>query len=168
MRNLRTIAAFILTTAIISGVLFVLPSSAIEPTFRPTIVQEKYLYGIPERTTPEKLKQILPNAEMNSNDKYIKTGDTVVIDKKSYTVVILGDVDGDGYITSIDYQMVKRHYLGTYTITGDAYLLAACNDKLDGKIKAVTYLMIKRHVLDNFNMNMDYTGDESGWTSGWN
>lgn len=167
MRTFRRIAAFVITTVFALGVLSVLPSSAIETTFRPTVVKDKYLYGIPERTTPEKLKNVLPAAEPKTNDKYIKTGDTVVIGDKSYTVVILGDVDGDGYITSIDYQRVKMHYLGTYTITGEANLLAACDDDLDGKIKAVTYLMIKRHVLGNYNMNIDYTGDESGWTSGW-
>ncbi|HOJ48957.1 MAG TPA: dockerin type I repeat-containing protein [Bacillota bacterium] len=172
MRTLKRIAAFICSTVMVLGALSVLPSSAIEESFRPTVVKEKYLYGIPERTTPEKLKSVLPGAvlpelEQNQDIRYIRTGDTMVIGDKSYTVVILGDVDSDGYITSLDYQKVKMHYLGTYTITGEANLLAACDDDLDGKIKAVTYLMIKRHVLGNYNMNMDYTGDESGWTSGW-
>jgi hypothetical protein len=170
MKNLGRIAAFILTTVILAGA--VLPSSAIEANYRPTI-KGAYLYGIPERTTPEGLKNVLlgavlPELEENKTIKYIRTGDTVVIDEKSYTVVILGDVNGDGVINVLDYQKVKKHYLGTYTITGDAYLLAACDDDLDGKIKAAIYLMIKRHVLGNYNMNIDYTGDENSWTSGWN
>lgn len=177
MRTLRRIAAFILTTIIITGVLCVLPSSvlqntsALQTSFRPT-VKGAYLYGIPEKTTPLDLARVLPGAVLpelqnNTNIKYIRTGDTVVINGQSYTVVILGDVNGDGYINTMDYLRVKKHYLGTYTITGDPYLLAAYDDDLDSKIKAVTYLMIKRHVLGNYNMNIDYTGDEGDWTSGW-
>lgn len=171
MKILVRVAAFILTTVIITGVLCALPSSAIDTIYRPTI-KGAYLYGIPEKTTPEGLKSVLPGVvlpelEADKTIKYIRTGDRAVIDGKSYTVVILGDVSGDGVINVIDYQRVKKHYLGTYTITGDANLLAAYDDDLDGKISAVTYLMIKRHVLGNYNMNIDYTGDESNWTSGW-
>lgn len=185
MKRLYKLVAVILSTIILLGALCAFPSAAAEEmTFKPT-VKGAYLYGIPAKTTFDELAAVLyktiidiksttGSAVVSGSNTYIGTGFTVSLNGNSYTAVILGDINSDGVITAMDYQMVKRHYLGTYTIPSDAKLLAAGDDDLDGSIKAYIYLMIKRHVLGNYDMNInytvpysDYTDDESGWTTSW-
>jgi len=183
-RRLRLLS--LMLAAVISFVaLCATPSAAEEEmTFKPT-VKGAYLYGIPEKTTYDKLAAVLYKTiidikstsgavVVSGQDTYIGTGFTVSLNGNSYTAVILGDVNGDGILTAMDYIHIKRHYLGTYTIPGEAKLLAAGDDDFDGKIKAYIYLMVKRHVLGSYKMNVNYTvpytdfeDDESGWTTSW-
>ncbi|HAN20202.1 MAG: hypothetical protein A2Y15_09805 [Clostridiales bacterium GWF2_36_10] len=167
-----------------TGVFCVLPADAEEMTFKPT-VKGSYLYGIPEKTTFDDLALVIPKtiidikrldgtAVKSGSSTFIGTGFTVSLNGNSYTAIILGDVDGDGIIKSADYQKIKMHYLGSFTITGSANLLAAGDDDLDGKIKAIKYLMVKRHFMGTYNINVNYTvpyttppDDESGWTNSW-
>lgn len=58
------------------------------------------------------------------------------------TVLVMGDVDGDGTVTSYDYLFIKRHFMGTYNLK-DVYFQAGNiggGDKLD----VVDYVLIKR------------------------
>ena len=64
--------------------------------------------------------------------------------------VKLGDVNGDGNIDALDYAMVKRHVLGTYTLTEDQIPAADING--DGNVDALDYAMVKRHVLGTFTI----------------
>lgn len=57
----------------------------------------------------------------------------------------LGDCNGDGSITSMDYMMLKRTVLGTYT--PNAQQLSAMDVNKDGRVNAVDYMLQKRHVL---------------------
>lgn len=63
-----------------------------------------------------------------------------------YDVVIYGDVNGDGRITSMDMLYIKRHILYIKTLSG-AYLLAADTNK-DSDVTSMDMLYIKRHILD--------------------
>lgn len=184
MKSFCRIAALIVTAVIAASVLCILPSAASEMTFKPTIDSD-YMFGIPEKTTFDSLAAVMPgtilevkdsqgNRVISGSNTYIGTGSVVSINGSSFTVVVLGDVNGDGVITSVDYLRVKRYYLGTIEIKKDAELLAAGDEDLDGKVKAYKYLLVKRHVLGSYNMNMDYTvplappiDDESGWSPGW-
>lgn len=56
----------------------------------------------------------------------------------------LGDVTGDGYIKSTDYLLIKRHVLGTYTLTGKALQAADVNG--NGKVDSIDYLYVNRFV----------------------
>ncbi len=71
-------------------------------------------------------------------------GDTVV---GTYTIVVKGDVNGDGKVTGLDYIRVKRHILRVSKLSG-AYAEAA--KVLNGAtISARDYIMIKRYVIGN-------------------
>ncbi|MBR5745638.1 MAG: DUF4855 domain-containing protein [Clostridia bacterium] len=61
-----------------------------------------------------------------------------------------GDANNDGSITPVDYAMVKRVYLRTYTPTEDQ--LIGCDANGDGKISPVDYAMVKRHVLRTYTI----------------
>lgn len=56
-----------------------------------------------------------------------------------------GDVNGDGIISASDYTLVKKHVLGTGSISGSALNAADYNN--DGIISASDYTLIKKSVL---------------------
>lgn len=68
----------------------------------------------------------------------------------SRTSAGLGDVNGDGDINAIDYLLVKRAVLGTYTLT-DAARIAA-DIQQDGTIDAVDYMLLKRYILGTYQL----------------
>ena len=72
---------------------------------------------------------------------------TIIIDgiEYTYTVIIKGDVNGDGLIYATDYVKVKNHIMGKSKLT-DAYLMAADINN-DGKIYATDYVQIKNHIM---------------------
>jgi len=63
-----------------------------------------------------------------------------------YSVVLYGDVNGDGKINSIDLLLIQRHILRLQTL--DTLYLKAGNTAKDGKApSAVDLLRIQRHIL---------------------
>ena len=64
----------------------------------------------------------------------------------TYTVVIKGDVDGDGQIRSIDYSIVKNDILNIRKLS-KAYATAGDVDG-DGKIRSIDYSLIKNDILN--------------------
>ena len=82
---------------------------------------------------------------------YITTGctvnayvDGVLADR--YVIVVVGDVNGDGLLTSSDYLLLKRHIVVEEILSG-AYLKAG-DINLDGKVTASDYLLLKQQILD--------------------
>ncbi len=71
-------------------------------------------------------------------------------DLTAYTVLIRGDVDGDGSIGAVDLLMVRKNILGRYTLKG-ACLLAADADR-DSGIGAVDLLMVRKHILKTYTI----------------
>lgn len=64
----------------------------------------------------------------------------------TYTIIIKGDVNGDGVIYATDYVKVKNHIMGKTTLYG-AYLMAADINN-DGNIYATDYVQIKNHIME--------------------
>ena len=58
---------------------------------------------------------------------------------------VLGDANGDGLCTAIDFVMIKRHVMRTYQID-DLYLQNADINK-DGRLNAADYVLAKRIVM---------------------
>jgi glycerophosphoryl diester phosphodiesterase len=73
---------------------------------------------------------------------------------KCATLVLKGDVNGDSFIDTTDYLLIKNSFLGNETLTGVNYLAADCDG--DGLITATDYLRIKAYFLDSFSL---YEGD---------
>ncbi len=84
-----------------------------------------------------------------SNDKEGATG-YIFKDKTnssvgaSYTMVVLGDIDGDGRISATDYMKIKNHIMGS--IFTDLEKKAADVDEMDG-VAATDYMKIKNHIM---------------------
>jgi hypothetical protein len=70
------------------------------------------------------------------------TVDGKVID--SYVIVVTGDVNGDGLITSVDLMAAAGHLASSYTLSG-AYASAADKDS-SGAIDSSDYLSLKNLV----------------------
>lgn len=86
------------------------------------------------------------NKEITSGT--LSTGQKVLVTingkEKKYEVIIYGDTNGDGRISTIDYSKVKAHIQNSQQLTGD-YLIAADTSK-DGRISTIDYSKIKAHI----------------------
>lgn len=95
------------------------------------------------------LKKITNNTGAEITSGLVATGLKLTLawnsQEYTYTIVIKGDVNGDGYIYATDYVKVRNHIMGKGTLTGP-YLLAADIDN-DKNIYATDYVQIKNHIM---------------------
>ena len=86
----------------------------------------------------------------DKNSGVVATGDILRIYSgttlhASYAVLIYGDVNGDGKVSSIDLRMVQKHILEVSVVEG--YKLTAADVNKDGKITAIDLRMAQKHIL---------------------
>ncbi len=74
------------------------------------------------------------------------TGAKIKIGETEYTLVMLGDVNGDGLVKSKDYMMIKNYIMGTLELSETEKKAADVNK--DGEIKSKDYMMIKNHIMN--------------------
>lgn len=131
-----------------------------------SIGENGYLTGVIAKTTLSTLLSNFENserikvfnasgAEVTSDSAYIGTGYTVSLmngGEKTHTVtvVVKGDVSGNGQVDPIDYQRIRRYLFGNYTLEG-AFLEAA---KVSGKstVTPIDYQRVRRHIFGSFNI----------------
>ena len=87
-----------------------------------------------------------------ANDKLIGTGNVITIDDKTYTVVKLGDINGDGEIKSLDYMKIKNHIVGTKVL--DGIYAKAADVSGDGKISSLDYMKIKNQIMGTSKISL--------------
>ena len=90
------------------------------------------------------------NGTILEDDDIIGTGTVIRIVYTDYTVenatiVIAGDVDGDGYATASDYVQVRRSILGLYSL--NAAQAAAADANGDGSVDGTDYVFYRRYIL---------------------
>lgn len=71
--------------------------------------------------------------------------DSVVI---LFPVGLIGDVDRNGTVDSIDYMQLKRHVLGTFDFDDEQKTVADINH--DGLVDGIDYMQLKRYVLGTY------------------
>ena len=74
------------------------------------------------------------------------------MENKTYTVVKLGDANGDGKITAGDYVVIKNEIMGSGKIDEKTKLGADANQ--DGKITPGDYVIIKNHIMGSEKINL--------------
>lgn len=78
----------------------------------------------------------------------VGTGYTLTLKDKTYTVIVIGDVNGDGKVNTGDTLIMSQHIENYKKITNNQYLKAADANN-DGKINTGDSLKIRQHV-ENF------------------
>ncbi len=99
-------------------------------------IKSKYTNAVIKRTD---------GIDISNTSDLLGTGTTVTIDGKTYTVVKLGDVNGDGNITPSDYVKVVNQIMGTSNLN-DTMKLAADINK-DGSITPADYVKIVNQIM---------------------
>ena len=114
------------------------------------------LFGVQPGTSANDVRGKLQTngGTVTLSSEAIGTGTTVTIQSgnmtETYSIVIYGDVDGNGRITAVDYVLVKNHIMGTNRLNGASYKAADVNR--DGSISAVDYVNIKNYIMGTNNV----------------
>lgn len=132
------------------------------------ILTENNLFGVPVETAYADFLLLLRSEDgITVKDKsgkaktsgFICTGDIIekIINEKvtdTKVIIIEGDVNGDGKITSTDFMLIKRAFLGTHTLK-ETFLRAACVTN-GQSVTSQDYLKIKRHFLDTYDLHTKF------------
>ena len=91
------------------------------------------------------------NGAALADNAKIGTGTIVKSSTRQLTVVVLGDIDGDGSATNTDYALLKSSFkAANIKLEGDYLKAADVNG--DGKYTTTDYIFIKRHVNGTHNI----------------
>lgn len=106
----------------------------------PDVTVSKIKEGYPTAVIVDKSgKEIMGNS-------LLATGTKIKIDEvEIYTIVMIGDVSGDGKITPSDYVKVKNKIMGVTSM--DSIIQKAADVNQDGKITPADYVKIKNHIM---------------------
>jgi len=125
-------------------------------------VDGSYLRGVKERSTTEDVLKLFDGSGITivKNDAFVGTGSKVKYGNSELTVIVKGDVNGDGEVDSIDYLLMKRAIIGSATLE-EAYLLAA-SIQGEEELSSLDYLLVKRHCIGSYNLYEDTTMNFNG------
>ncbi len=118
-------------------------------------ISNGYLYGVKEGMTVAQIRSQITN-ESGISISSVGTGKTITLTVNgkvtdTLTMIMLGDVDGDGAIISTDYVIVRSVLANLSTLSG-AYAKAADVDK-GGYIDTTDFVRIKAHFLGKTDIN---------------
>ena len=121
-----------------------------------------YIYGYKLNTdistiiksiTDKETKAIVTCTNKNNQVKtsgIIASGDKIKIktdrQEKEYMIIIYGDANGDGLISSADYIAIKNHIMDVKKLNDIEKIWADANK--DGNVSSADYIAIKNHIMD--------------------
>ncbi len=127
----------------------------------------KLILGLSERKTFADLKANFVNADdfiATLNEKYLNdysvigTGTLIICINDQAVVIVKGDTNGDGVITSTDYLQIKNVFLGNLSF--DSYYALAADTTDDGTITTTDYLQIKNYFLGTYDLYPEAGGND--------
>ncbi len=181
--KISKVLSLILVVVLITSV-FCTTASATVISFKPAIESGR-ICGIALNTPQTVLRELLApysveiynKGQLVASDSTVNIGTGFIVkvgDNLYYNAVVMGDVDGDGKITSMDYLYVKRAVLGNYDLTPTQRRAAEVKD--GEEMRAISYIKVKRAYFASYDINKPYTcepyeasgssGDD-GWSDGW-
>ena len=112
----------------------------------------------PDITVQEVLKKASGATIKNASGKEVTSGNigtgyTIKYNGANYTVIKLGDVNGDGKVNSGDTLIIKQHIESIKKITNTSYKEASDINK-DGKINSGDSLIAKQHIENIKNIEL--------------
>ncbi len=140
-------------------------------------VKEKYLYGLSYKTTVKTLLSGLSYADDDDSEmtlqvvdsdgvkktssQYVGTGDKVQLVAPNgktvlatCTVVLFGDLDGDGQVNSMDRAYLKMYIQGKYTLSAAQKKAADVNQ--DDSVNSVDRAYVKMQVNSKYTIEQSY------------
>ena len=95
------------------------------------------------------------DGETESNTT-MKTGDVVRMAVSEdwyydYTIVVIGDVNGDGAIGSADYVKIRKHIMETEILTGSSPGFYAADFNQDENISSMDYIKVRKYIMNGGN-----------------
>lgn len=102
-------------------------------------------FTIGQTTTDIKTKLQNDTILVNSSSGLISTGSTITYNDETYTIVLYGDLTGDGEINSSDLLKMRQHLLGTVTLQDAYFKAAAITDS--ATISSSDLLRLRQHLL---------------------
>ena len=119
----------------------------------PSASGDNYWPGLLPGTTVEQLNKDVKvyDGETAVTSGKLGTGMTAVYGGKRYTLVITGDINGDGRISIIDVVAIQSHVVGKQTLTGAYEKAADLNG--DGKISILDVVKAARVVVGKESLN---------------
>ena len=109
--------------------------------------------------TAEKLKEISSSIVIKNGDKAVTgtatigTGYTITVDRKTYTAVVMGDVNGDGKVNSSDYVKIKNYLRKKENMSAAEKLGADVAG--EGKVTSSDYVKIKNYLRKKENITIN-------------
>ena len=88
------------------------------------------------------------------DDELVGTGYKITDTDKNeiYTIIKLGDVNGDGIVKATDYMKIKNYIMNVSEL--DKYQKEAADVNKDGNVKATDYMRIKNFIMGNSNIEL--------------
>lgn len=110
-------------------------------------IEGDYVKGFDIGEKVDKVKENLKNSniEIKSDNKRIGTGDKISFNGKTYTVIVYGDLTGDGEINSADLLKMRQYLLGKTSLSS-AYKEAA-HLANDDKVNSADLLKLRQYLL---------------------
>lgn len=90
-----------------------------------------------------------------TSGNYVGTGAKITLTingevKDFVTVIVLGDLNGDGVVSSVDYLRIKQNFNGNLTLSQTEEKAADIDS--DGRITSTDYLKVKKHMAGTVNL----------------
>lgn len=101
-------------------------------------------------------KAVIKNGEtvLSKDEQLVPTGAVIEIDKKKYTAIKLGDVNGDGAVKASDYVLIKNYIMDAKANPLNEVQIKAADVNKDTKVKASDYVLIKNYIMDGTKINI--------------
>lgn len=116
-------------------------------------ISGNYIYGIGTNTSVSTLKNKISgvDVQVKSNGNIVGTGSTITLSKDgtSYTktIIVTGDVDGDGKIAATDYVAIKNSIMEISSLSDVQKQGADMNN--NSRVDAGDYVAIKNYIMNN-------------------
>ena len=108
---------------------------------------ENQIIEVEPKTNIQNIQSKEEYKNATATNERLATGSTVTIGDKTYTVVKLGDINGDGYIDSGDTFVIKQVIKEVKNLENDNYKKAA-DVNFDGYIDSGDSFLLKREVME--------------------
>ena len=137
-------------------------NNEVEDTYVVAKIDGDNIISVPNKKISEVLESVEiksyevknQKSEIIENSKNVVTG-YKIYDKttnKTYNLIVLGDVNGDGEIKATDYMKIKNYIMEEIKL--DDYQKIAADVNGDGQVKATDYMKIKNYIMDSIEIKL--------------